>query len=61
MFQVDGEGYLDAEKTTKSVKADNQRGPIFADKESLISRCVAFGNSFSKGKFNFLIVYSIYV
>jgi hypothetical protein len=43
------------------MKADNQWGPIFADKDSLICRCVAFGNSFSKGKFNFFIVYFIYV
>jgi hypothetical protein len=61
MFQADGEGYLDAEKTTKIVKADNQWGPIFTDKDSLISRCVAFSNSFAKGRYNFFIVYSIYV
>jgi len=57
LFQVDGEGYLDAEKTKTFVKADDQWGPILADKDSLISRCVAFGNKFSKGEFLYSILY----
>lgn len=52
---------MDAEKTKTFVKANGQWGPIFADKDSLFTRCVAFGNSFSKGEYNFLIVHSIYV
>ena len=56
LFQVDGEGYLDPEKTAIFVKANNPWGPVLADNDSLISKCVAFANSFSRGKFNFFIV-----
>jgi hypothetical protein len=51
---------MDEEKTNTFFKADNEWGPIFAD-NNLISRCVTFGNSFSKGKFNFFIERTLYV
>jgi len=47
---------MNAEKTTPFVKASDKWGQIFADKEILVSRCVNFGNSISKGKLNFFIV-----
>ena len=61
LFQVDGEGYLDAEKTMAFMKANDPWGPILADEDSLITRCVAFANRLSKGEFSFFIVYSDYV
>jgi hypothetical protein len=55
LFQVDAEGYLDAEKAVPLIKAKDQWGQSFANKDDLIKRCVTFANSFSKGKLNFLI------
>jgi hypothetical protein len=52
---------MDEEKVQTHVKADAQWGPVFADKDSLISRCVTFSNSFSKGKFNFFIEHALYI
>ena len=52
---------MDAEKTKKFAKTVDQWGPKFADEDSLINRCVAFGNKFSKGEFNFFSLYSIYL
>ena len=53
LFQVDGEGYLDAAKTITLVKANDRWGQLFAEKDDLVNRCVTFANSFSKGKLNF--------
>jgi hypothetical protein len=61
LFQVDAEGYLDADRTMTLVKANEKWGQIFKDKDSLINRCITFGNSFSKGKYNLFIENSIYV
>jgi len=43
------------------MKANDPWGPILADEDSLITRCVAFANRLSKGEFSFFIVYSDYV
>jgi hypothetical protein len=61
LFQVDGDGYLDAEKAVPLIKAKDQWGQLFANKDDDINRCVTFANSFSKGKFNFLTKGSFYI
>jgi hypothetical protein len=48
---------VDEEKIKKFVKADDKWGPIYADKDSLISRCVDVGNRYSNGEFLYSILY----
>jgi hypothetical protein len=52
LFQVDGDGYLDARKATTLIKAKDLWGQLFADKDDVLNRCVTFANSFAKGKLN---------
>jgi hypothetical protein len=52
LFQVDGDGYLDARKTITLIKAKDLWGQLFSDKDNILNRCVTFSNSFAKGKLN---------